>query len=138
MTDAGRAPDARILIVEPSTEIRRALEDGLGMQGYAVRSVGSADEVLDALRDDACDLVVVDVDTETDGTEEVLERLRDTFPELPAIVVGARGFDSLDVGGTGRTPQARRVIARPFTLGRLLAAVRAELDGYHPDERPRR
>jgi two-component system OmpR family response regulator len=115
----------RILVVEDERSLAGFISRALSSEGYAVRVAndGLTGEGI-ALGDDM-DLVVLDVMLPGKSGLEVLRAIRSTKPELPVILLTARGgvedkVDGLDLG-------ADDYVTKPFSFDELLARVRANL-----------
>ena len=115
----------RILVVEDERSIADLLERGLTAEGYAVTCAhDGADGERRALSGDF-DLVLLDILLpERDGLE-VLRTIRAGRPELPVIMLTAKGeiedkVEGLDLG-------ADDYMSKPFALDELLARIRAQL-----------
>ena len=114
----------RVLVVDDEAPIRRALQIGLRAQGYDVLIAADARTALDACRDDAPDLMLLDLGLPDGSGFEVLRQLR-VWSMIPVIVVSARHgatdkVDALDLG-------ADDYVTKPFGMEELLARLRAAL-----------
>jgi DNA-binding response OmpR family regulator len=115
----------RIVVVEDEPAIADFLVRGLEAAGYSVALAldGIAGEKL-ALEGEA-DLVVLDVMLPGKGGLEVLAAIRAVRPNLPVIILSAKGeiedrIAGLDSGATD-------YVTKPFSVPELLARVRAHL-----------
>ena len=112
----------RVLVVDDEAPIRRALQIGLRAQGYDVLIAADARTALDACREDAPDVVLLDLGLPDRSGFDVLRELRG-WSEIPVIVVSARHgstdkVDALDLG-------ADDYVTKPFGMEELLARLRA-------------
>ena len=82
---------ATILVVDDEPRLRRVLELVLTDAGYAVESAATAREGLDALSRTAVQLALVDLMLPDGSGLELLERIRETTPDLLVIVMTAYG-----------------------------------------------
>lgn len=123
--------EMRILVVEDEPSIAEFLESSLREEGYAVTCArdGETGE-LEALTGDFA-LVVLDVLLPRKNGLEVLDVIRAHKPDLPVIMLTARGETEQKVEGLDRG--ANDYVAKPFSLEELLARVRAHL--RHPKQR---
>ena len=115
----------RILIVEDERSLAGFIEQSLQAEGYAVSVVhdgGGAE--LEALTGDY-GLVLLDVLLPGKNGLEVLDAIRARNPELPVILLTARGAIEQKVEGLDRG--ANDYVTKPFSLEELLARVRAQL-----------
>jgi DNA-binding response OmpR family regulator len=115
----------RILVVEDEPAIADFVVRGLRAEGHVVEAVGDGLEgERRALADDV-DLVVLDRMLPGRDGLDVLRAIRGVKPELPVIVLSARGevaerVEGLDMG-------ANDYLAKPFAFDELAARVRALL-----------
>jgi two-component system KDP operon response regulator KdpE len=112
----------RVLVVDDEVPIRRALQIGLRAQGYDVLIAADGRTALDACREDAPDVVLLDLGLPDRSGFEVLRDLRG-WSTIPVIVVSARHgstdkVDALDLG-------ADDYVTKPFGMEELLARLRA-------------
>ena len=122
----------RILVVDDDATLRTTLRIGLGVAGHEVVLAADGRTALEALREDAPDLVVLDLGLpDLDGTD-VLDRLRAATSRLPVIVLSAR-TESRDVVGA-LDLGADDYVTKPFGMEELLARVRAATRRSAPDE----
>lgn len=114
-----------ILVVEDELAISDFVERGLRAEGYAVTSVhdGEAAE-LEALGGDYA-LVLLDVLLPKKGGMDVLKAIREHRPDLPVIMVTARGEIEHRVAGLDMG--ANDYVVKPFSFEELMARVRAQL-----------
>jgi DNA-binding response OmpR family regulator len=115
----------RILVVEDEPALAEFLARALRAEGYTVRLAldGLAGERI-ALGDDL-DLMVLDAMLPGKSGFDVLRAVRASKPDLPVIMLTARGavedrVNGLDLG-------ADDYVTKPFSLSEVLARVRANL-----------
>ena len=114
-----------ILVIEDEPGIVDFLERGLAAHGFDVLSASDGESGIERALGSDVDLVVLDLMLPGRSGLEVLERLRDTKPGLPVIVLTAQGevehrVEGLDAG-------AADYIVKPFSLSELAARIRAQL-----------
>jgi DNA-binding response OmpR family regulator len=121
----------RILVVEDEPAIADFVASGLRSGGFAVTcaSDGHAGE-LEAVTGDY-DLVLLDVLLPLKDGLEVLDSIRLRKPDLPVILLTARGETEQKVEGLDRG--ATDYVVKPFSMEELVARVRAHL--RRPDQR---
>ena len=112
----------RVLVVDDEAPMRRTLQIGLRAQGYDVLIAADGRTALQACREDAPDVVLLDLGLPDRSGFEVLRELR-TWSEVPVVVVSARHgstdkVDALDLG-------ADDYVTKPFGLDELMARLRA-------------
>ncbi len=115
----------KILIVEDDPSILRGLQLNLGMEGYLVRSATDGENGLAMARSERPDLVVVDVMLPRLGGLEVVREIRREDPDLPVLILSAKGQESDKVAGLQLG--ADDYIVKPFGLKELLARIDALL-----------
>ena len=114
-----------VLVVEDDTAIRRGLADALRYAGYRVVDHDNGREAEAALLGQTFDLVLLDVVLPGVGGFELLDEIRRRSPELPVIMVTARGAESDRVKGLRQG--ADDYVVKPFSAKELLARVEAVL-----------
>ena len=114
----GRAK-REILVVEDDPDLREAVRLVLETEGYGVRTAGHGIEALDDLRHHPkpC-LIVLDLMMPVMNGWEFLNELRNdkTLPDVCVVVTSAAQGGSL--------PDVTEVLAKPYTIDRLLRIVR--------------
>jgi CheY-like chemotaxis protein len=113
------SPRQRILIVEDDADVREAMSDALGEQGYTVATSGDGRQALDWLRQNAApDAILLDLMMPVmDGWHFLAEQRRDpVLAAIPVIVVTAFKDTARQVG-TGA------LLQKPVTVARLLEAL---------------
>src|SRR5512134_3140072 len=115
----------RILVVEDERTLAGFIAQSLRAEGYAVTVAhdgGRAEP--EALSGDYA-LVLLDVMLPGKSGLEVLDAIRARKPQLPVIVLTARGAIEQKVEGLDRG--ANDYVTKPFSFEELLARVRAQL-----------
>ncbi|WP_009961933.1 heavy metal response regulator transcription factor [Verrucomicrobium spinosum] len=115
----------RILIVEDERRSREFLAKGLQEAGYVVDVAGDGEEGLQATRDSAFDLIVLDVMLPVRDGWHVLEHLRTEGCETPVLFLTAR--DSVPDRVRGLELGADDYLVKPFAWTEFLARVRTLL-----------
>jgi DNA-binding response OmpR family regulator len=115
----------RILVVEDERTLAGFIEQALDAEGYAVTLAHDGDSAeAEALTGDY-GLVLLDVMLPGKSGLEVLDSVRAHKPELPVILITARGAIEQRVEGLDRG--ANDYVTKPFSFEELLARVRAHL-----------
>lgn len=112
----------RILLVEDDTSLAAGLKAALGRDGFVVDHVTLGRQALAAVRVETPDIVVLDLGLPDMDGLEVLSQLRVTEPDLPVMVLTARG--GLDEKITGLDRGADDYLAKPFDMKELAARLR--------------
>jgi len=116
---------ARILVIEDEPGIVDFLERGLVAYGFEVESAADGLAGAERALAESFDLVVLDVMLPLRSGLEVLAQLRDAKPELPVIILTARG--EIEDRVIGLDAGAIDYLTKPFSLSELAARIRAQL-----------
>ncbi len=116
---------ATILVVEDEPGLVLALEDGLGAEGYAVRSAGDGVTGQDEAASGAFDLVILDVMLPGRDGFQVCQNLRAAGIRTPVLMLTARST-SIDTV-MGLRLGADDYLTKPFDMQVLVARVQALL-----------
>lgn len=138
-----------VLVVDDEKNMRLSLEAVMGDEGYAVRSVESAEEALGLLDRENFFMVITDARLGGMSGYEFLPRVRTRWPELPVLMITAFATPKLAVeaikagamdylGKPFAPEELLHAVARCAERYRLLrenAALRARADEpYHPEQ----
>ena len=115
----------RILVVEDEAAIQRGLCDVLAYHGYEPTGADDGEAGLREGQGGAFDLVVLDVMLPGISGFDVCEELRTGLPELPILMLTARGSEE-DVL-RGFRAGADDYVTKPFSISELVARVEALL-----------
>ncbi len=117
----------QVLVVEDDERIASFLAKGLTADGYAVTVAADGDQAVGALERIGDDLAAVLLDLTLPGIDglEILGQIRVQRPELPVLIVTARGEVSHRIAGLDAG--ANDYIVKPFAFDELLARLRAAL-----------
>ncbi len=118
-----------LLVVDDVAENRDMLSRRLKRKGFEVRTAAGGEEALAVVRDEAIDLVLLDIMMPGVDGIEVLRRLRETYNqnELPVIMQTAKAdsddvVESLELG-------ANDYVTKPIDFPVVLARVTTQLRG---------
>lgn len=123
---------SKVLLVEDEATLRETLALNLTSEGYEVVTAGDGLSGLRLAREQTPDLVILDLMLpELDGLS--LTRMLRRDSSVPIIMLTARGTEIDKIAGleTG----ADDYVVKPFSLGELLARVRANLRRAATDSR---
>jgi len=117
-----------VLIVDDEPNIVLSLKFLIAQQGYEVRTAGSGEEALQALREKLPDLVLLDIMMPKPDGYEVCQKIRATpeWKDIPVIMLTAKGRDVERQKGFAMG--ADDYITKPFATHELVTKVRALLD----------
>jgi DNA-binding response OmpR family regulator len=114
-----------ILVIEDEPGIVDFLERGLQAEGFDVDSALDGDSGAQKALGESIDLVVLDMMLPGRSGQAVLNELHATRPELPVIVLTARG--EIEDRVAGLDAGAVDYLTKPFSLNELAARIRAQL-----------
>jgi two-component system copper resistance phosphate regulon response regulator CusR len=115
----------RILIAEDEERIVSFLEKGLGANGYTTVSVGDGVSAIALARDDAFDLMILDLGLPGCDGRAVLREVRRRGERMPIVVLTAR--DGVDDTVGSLEEGADDYVTKPFRFEELLARIRIRL-----------
>ncbi len=110
----------RVLLVENDDDHRRLLALLLRSAGHVPVPAWSAEDGLDILEDDACDLAIFDIQLPGMDGLKALSLVAEKLPRLPVILVTASG-DTREA--EARSLGARDFLRKPFAADDFLDAV---------------
>jgi len=118
-------PMQRVLVVDDEPPIRRFLRTSLSAQGYHVLEAEDGPSARAALRQNAVDILVLDLGLPGLDGFEIIKQLRESGSALPIIVLSSRTDEAgkvraLDLG-------ADDYVTKPFGMDELIARLRAGL-----------
>jgi two-component system OmpR family response regulator len=114
-----------ILIVDDEAGVRELLGDALRIAGFETATAQDGMSALTAIRNKKPDLLIIDINMPLMDGFELVERLRSTGDNTPALMLSARA-DRVDVT-RGLTLGADDYVTKPFGLEELLLRVKAIL-----------
>ena len=114
-----------VLIVEDDPPLRLAMTKALRAAGYEVRTAKTGDEGLSSALADPPDVVLLDVMMPGMNGYEVLAELRKSDPDLPIVMITAKGEEGDKVRGLELG--ADEYVVKPVGVAELQARVGAAL-----------
>jgi two-component system nitrogen regulation response regulator NtrX len=115
-----------ILVVDDEKNIRGSLEGILKDEGYRVRAVATAEELLKLAGQALPDLVILDVWLPGMDGLQALEELKRLYAELPVIMIS--GHSTVEAAVKATKLGAYDFIEKPLSLEKTVLAVRNALD----------
>ncbi len=112
-----------ILVIEDDGAIREGLVDALRFESYEVLEAATAPDGQRLALASTCALVLLDLMLPGGDGFEILKEIRRTRPELPVIILTARGREADRVQGLRLG--ADDYVVKPFSVRELLARVEA-------------
>jgi two-component system OmpR family response regulator len=116
---------ARVLLIEDEPGIVDFVSRGLEAEGFAVEAAGDGEEGERLALRGGFDAIVLDLMLPGRGGLEILASVRRATPNVPVIVLTARG--EIEDRVRGLEAGAVDYLVKPFSLAELVARVRAQL-----------
>jgi DNA-binding NtrC family response regulator len=116
----------RILVVEDEVNARAALVELLREEGYVVEAAADAFAALDKVATFSPDLVLTDLTMPGMDGLQLLARLQDADPDLPAVLVTASG--AADTAVRAGQLGARDCLVKPVNMGELSLVLEREME----------
>jgi DNA-binding response OmpR family regulator len=113
-----------ILVVEDERSIAEPLADHLAREGFRPNVAGTMAGALDRFRQEAPDLVLLDVMLPDGDGRDLCRELRKES-DVPIVILTARGLESDRI--VGLELGADDYVVKPFSPGELVARIRAVL-----------
>lgn len=117
-----------VLVVDDDANLTSTLEIGLGRRGYRVLTAASADAALQHLEQDVepIDVVLTDLNMPGLGGLEFAERIAQSHPDVPVIVL--TGFGSYDTAVAAIRAGAYDFLAKPAKVDAIDIALERALE----------
>lgn len=127
---------SHILIVDDEMFFRTIISKVLVGHGYDISSVGSGGEALDVLAKETFDLMISDVNMTPMNGLELLERSRESYPDMGVIML--TGHDEIEIAVDSMKKGAFDFLVKPFEMNELFSTVRRSLRYYsaYPNSHP--
>src|SRR5712691_12346711 len=116
----------RVLVVDDEGIIRDALREMLNVEGYAVQTVENAIQALAELEKQEADLVLADLTLPRVSGLELLDRVRQSWPQTEVIVITGQASIATAVDAIKRG--AYHYVTKPFTADEILHLVGQALE----------
>ncbi len=118
----------RVLVVDDDPDIRTVLEDYLARNDMRVTAVASGREMLEVFKDEAIDLVLLDIRLPGENGMLLARTLRE-HASVPIVLLTGNAEEADRV--MGLELGADDYVTKPFSPRELLARIRAVLRRYH-------
>jgi CheY-like chemotaxis protein len=125
MTTQAGTTAIRILVVDDEPAVAESIAMLLQFDGHDVQRVGSGEEALGLLDDEAFDLVMTDFEMKGMNGATLAAQMRERAPQLPIIMITAYA-EMLPTWGVD-LQHINRVISKPPFLNDLRLALRETL-----------
>jgi two-component system KDP operon response regulator KdpE len=117
------ARPVKVLVVDDEPGMRRALSAALTASGRVVEDASTGEEAMKALRQQAFDLILLDVNLPGVDGIEICRRIRPLVPNAGIVMITV--CDALEEKVKALDAGADDYITKPFLLRELLARLRA-------------
>jgi two-component system KDP operon response regulator KdpE len=119
------APSIKVLVVDDEPPIRRLLRTGLATQDYDVREAGSVEEALESIKEDAPDVMLLDLGLPGRNGMDLLAELQGKGSTFPILILSSRTDEAgivqaLELG-------ADDYITKPFGMKEVIARLRVAI-----------
>src|ERR1051326_5253518 len=123
--------EVRILIADDQADVREALLLLFKAEGYKSVAVDSPERLLELLRNEEFDLVLIDLNYTRDTTSrqeglELISRIQDLDGHLPGV--GMTAWANVELAVEAMRRGARDFIQKPWDNVRLLAVLRTQIE----------
>lgn len=115
----------RVLIAEDEQRIVSFLQKGLRASGYSTVAVDTGPDAVALARDNAFDLLILDLGLPGLDGQEVLRRIRERGERMPVIILTAR--DGVEDTVASLEQGADDYMTKPFRFEELLARIRLRM-----------
>ena len=110
-----------VMVVDDDQDLRESIAEVLSGAGFSVTPASRGEEALAYLAQKSFDLVLLDLVMPGIGGMELLGRIREKFPRMPAIIITA--FASVENAVAAMRQGATDYVTKPFRSDVLLATV---------------
>jgi phosphoserine phosphatase RsbU/P len=130
MPTPAESTPARVLVADDQPDVLEALRWLLTGEGYAPQFVSSTAAVMERLRAEAFDLLLMDLNYTRDTTSgreglELIPRVRTHAPDMPIVVM--TGWGSIDTAVEAMRRGARSFVQKPWEDVTLLEILQREI-----------
>lgn len=114
----GKTGGPLVLVVDDDARLREFMRVNLELEGYSVREAASADEALEAIEDQAPELVLLDVVMPGVDGWQMLQRMQERHGSIPVIMFS--GQVDANSAGDAEERGARGFVGKPFDPQQLI------------------
>ncbi len=115
----------RVLIVDDEANVRELLTDALDAVDLEIIAAASGTEAIEIARRNKVDFVVADLNLGDCSGLDVLDQVRKTAGDVPAVVITGYGDAASFLEASRRRPV--ELMTKPLDVGRLRTTIREEL-----------
>lgn len=116
---------AAVLVVESDPTLREVLSETLKLAGFPVASAADGKQALGLLDEVEVGMVVSDAQTQPMDGQELLQKIKTSFPRIPVLLMSACG--NIEKAVTSMRGGAVDYLAKPFAPELLLSKVRQSI-----------
>jgi DNA-binding response OmpR family regulator len=116
----------KILVVDDEKTVCDSIKKILSRKGYSVDNTLNADEAVDKIKNNSYDLVITDLMMPKISGMELLQIVKEHYPELEVVVV--TGYASIDTAVEATKLGAADYLPKPFTPSELTEITRKALE----------
>ncbi|MBN2059660.1 MAG: response regulator [Deltaproteobacteria bacterium] len=111
----------RVLVVDDEKVVREGCNRVLTPRGYEVLMAENGEQAMRLLAEDAVDLILLDLKMPVMSGEEVLEKARPQYPDIPIIIITGHG--TIDTAVECMKKGAYDFITKPFQIDQFTLTV---------------
>lgn len=115
----------KILVVDDSPQVCKALGDVLQASGYLARTAPSAERALQIIETDHFDLVITDLKMSGMNGMDLAKKIFERMPGVPVVIL--TGFGDMDAVISALRSGVADFLKKPFSIDEVLSVVRREL-----------
>jgi DNA-binding response OmpR family regulator len=119
----------KILVVDDSPQISKALSDLLGASGYSVRTAPSGERALQIMETSMFDLVLTDLKMTGMSGIDLAKKVMERLPGVPVVIL--TGFGDMDSVINALRLGVADYLKKPFSMDEVLSVVQRELTKGH-------
>ncbi len=120
------AEKTHVLVVDDEKVVRDGCRRVLTGKGYEIDTAENGQQALEILAAQPIDILLLDLKMPVMGGEEVLEKTRDEYPDIPVIVITGHG--TVDTAVECMKKGAYDFITKPFQIEQFLITVERAAD----------
>ena len=115
----------KILVVDDSPQVCKALGDVLKASGYQSRTAPSAERALQIIETDRFDLVITDLKMSGMNGMDLAKKIFEQMPGVPVVIL--TGFGDMDAVIAALRSGVADFLKKPFSIDEVLSVVKREL-----------
>ena len=123
------AEKIRVLVVDDEEVVREGCRRVLNGKGYEIFIAENGKQALAVLAEESVDIMLLDLKMPVMGGEEVLEKTRDAYPDIPVIVITGHG--TVDTAVECMKKGAYDFITKPFQIDQFLITIARAAEKRH-------